>query len=767
MPLENDEHTEELPTEVPEPPDDALLSKPAERSSLFIKQEYNVTGEENGPDEGEDSRGSLQINDEESLLSFDEQRGEIDNKVGIIESNYMPVQKQEVIEGNPHQEQLFDQFSALDVPNNMNVSTEEMFLGEHVVETEGSLESQDEEEHFESVFVEERSVGPNEIEEEVQQLTLEEIHEEDVSSSHGSETEEFEVFEGLHVTEKARSPYEQTDKKVITKPISANPRLIRNVSKNICMKGAQEYNTKSRYIVIRQNEKENVAGLQPFRYQKPNPRSILKSSFSFLEDNKDRAPEEHPLEKRILKGKVTTQARLLQNFIAKTTIIHAPIRQERLPRKQTIKPLERQDEEIVVQEVVVSSNGFVTTSEDGILKSKEPLKPTVFLNVSDSDDDYDPRKRSKRKRKHKKQRAKVEIVITDSEEASGVSVIELSDSEGETAIKPEPAENSPNVIEETALKRKRGRTPKTSKTPPQEEKKEEVKQEPPPPERLMLPGGVKQEIKCPKCSKTFPSQGSLQTHMQYHNFRESSLRNAKVAAEAKFKCKECNTVFKNSLQLSKHLNDHRNLGCNICKKIFSSAVELVTHKRSHVKEQMCKTTNPEKLSPKQPKTVRQSIKSPPKVFKCDVCSRIFREAEKLEIHSKVHRKFACKNCGSCFISKLLLDTHVTQDCVKIKSPAKRLSFNVRKSFINSPKRPLKVVTPRNLNLKCDQCTSSFTNYTDMFKHKVAQHGLQTPDKSVLRANTKKTTYRVEHAGVPANNRFKKAFASLRFTQTKS
>lgn len=48
-------------------------------------------------------------------------------------------------------------------------------------------------------------------------------------------------------------------------------------------------------------------------------------------------------------------------------------------------------------QVVVSSKGFIETSEDGILKSIEPLKPTEFLKVSDSDDDYDPRKGQKRK----------------------------------------------------------------------------------------------------------------------------------------------------------------------------------------------------------------------------------------------------------------------------------------------------------------------------------------------------------------------------------
>lgn len=691
------------------------------------------------------------------------------------------MQKQEVAdEQTAHAEELFSELPSeeLDVPDHIEVATEHMFLSEHEVGLENPDADGEQPDHYQNVFVQEEHLQHAELEEgEVIPLQL---HEENTSNSshvtngNDSDTGDYDIVEGVHVT--ADSEVQSLEDVVFettgrcarqhAKPqmASTNSKLMRNVVRNNFVKGLYENNGvgKSGFYVIRQNEKENVANVQVMgRYQKPNPRSILKSSFPLLEENKEASSAvqevQRNLDKRVLKNKVTTQARMLQNFIAKTTIIHAPVRQERLPRKQTIKPVKRQDEEIIVQEVVVSSNGFIETTEDGVLKSKEPLQPTEFFNLSDSDDDYDPRKRSKRKRKHKRQRTKV-VIITDSEEEG--SVIELSDSsdseDGCVKLKSD---------DDCVVKKRRGRPLKTVKTATNEEEKEN--------DAIAVAPG-KKEIKCPKCSKTFPSEGSLKTHMQFHNFRESSLRNAKAATVNKFKCKECDKVFKNSALLNKHLSDHRSLGCNICKKIFATALELSAHKRLHVKERMCKSTVTEKLSPKQPQASRKSALNPSRTtLKCGVCSRTFRETDKFEAHVKTHKKFTCVNCGSSFVSKVMLDLHVRESCVKIKSPAKgRLSFKVRKSFMQSPKR-LQVNNMSEVagsavrksvfsNVECEHCVESFSSYTDLFKHKVEKHGLDTPDKSVLK-NTKKALYRArpEHAGIPPSSRLRVAYAGLR------
>lgn len=741
------------------------------------------------PDEPEDSADGLQINDD-TALSFEEQHDDIDTKAGILESNFVTVQKQEIVEELVPSESVFSELPSeeLDVPNNIEVAPEHMFLHEHVAENEHEQVAGSE--PYENVFIQEGHIQHHELEDgEVHTLhfneetTMHSTNSSRVTNENDSDAEDYNIVEGLHITADSELQplenvvYETTDKyfplkqHIVTKgqnSINANTRLIRNAMRNNYIKAMYESNgvNKSNLLVVRQNEKENVANMQLlYKYQKPNPRSILKSSFPLLEENKDVKSvirEEHGVDKRILKNKVATQARMLQNYIAKTTIIHAPVRQERLPRKQTIKPVKRQDEEIIVQEVVVSSNGFIETSEDGVLKSKEPLQPTAFLNVSDSDDDYDPKKRSKRKRKQKKNKSRAPITIVDSDEnGSEASVIEVSDStdtDDENAVAKKESksgnDSSPDGNGGADAKKKRGRPPKVKEI-----------------ETAAPVAIAKLEIQCPKCSKSFPSQGSLKTHMQYHNFRETSLRNA---TERKFSCKQCDGVFKNATLLNKHLNDHRNLGCTICKKIFSTALELSAHRRMHVKEQMCKSTVAEKHSPKQSQLTRKSIfKSPQKTYKCDVCSRIFKESAKHEAHLKTHKKFTCLRCGASFISKVVLDVHVRENCVKIKSPARgRPTFNVRKSFLSSPKRlpdkDLNVTAGHSVrkgifeNVKCDRCDSIFTSYTSLFKHKVQQHGLETPDKNILKKNPK-TLYkpRTEHGGVPANNRLKSVCAALR------
>lgn len=84
--------------------------------------------------------------------------------------------------------------------------------------------------------------------------------------------------------------------------------------------------------------------------------------------------EKAKFERRFAKNKDAIQAKLFNNFLSKTTIPHAPVRQKRLPRKQEIKPVDtRIEEEIIVQEVMVSSNGFIESVEDR-MRGKEKLE---------------------------------------------------------------------------------------------------------------------------------------------------------------------------------------------------------------------------------------------------------------------------------------------------------------------------------------------------------------------------------------------------------
>lgn len=119
------------------------------------------------------------------------------------------------------------------------------------------------------------------------------------------------------------------------------------------------------------------------RNMKPNSRSVLRSSVAKNQEKQIVAPVKSATRdcdiylKRFSKNKDALLAKRFHNFlnryltffllgwdfpniVFRTTIPQAPVRQKRQPRKQEIKPIvERSREEIIVQEVLVSSNGFV------------------------------------------------------------------------------------------------------------------------------------------------------------------------------------------------------------------------------------------------------------------------------------------------------------------------------------------------------------------------------------------------------------------------
>lgn len=664
------------------------------------------------------------------------------------------------------------------------------------------------EQPYEQVFLTEDHV--EEVPVETQQLTTSNYHievpdgdENSKGSYIESDNDDYEIVEGLHVTGDMEASDEELvqmesadtlsfgsyQKTLSDSTISKDHKTMKNVIHRTVLKQfAENYdngcNKLGGYYIVQYPEKENVVSNHTFvRFQKSNPRSILKSSFQMVPES-----YEEQIDKRFAKSKEAVQARMFHNYINQTTILHAPVRQERLPRKQTIKPVKRQDEEIVVEEVMVSSNGFVEPA-GGLHRAGDPLKPDETYNISDSDDEYNPRKSQKRRKKQKRRKSKIEIVISDSEDdVSETSVIEIDASdascEEEAALKdqdevpPKRGRGRPRKIQNTdnteIPKRKRGRPPKNPKS--EEESEDELEQIRKEVESHLKEtrtcaidkqDGInsqsyKQEIKCIKCPKKFSSQGSLRTHMQYHSFSESTVKITKpVENTNKYACKHCSQTFKNTILLTNHIKAHENLGCNVCKKIFPDKLRLSAHKRVHLKEHMFRTTNAPEMSPKRA-SMSKTFKSPPKsVHKCITCGVIFTTAEKLQAHAKIHKKFMCSGCSKPFTSRLLLDAHIRSSCVKNKSPVKARKSSLNKEAIDVTKQPHSQGTSVQ-SVKCDQCTMTFATYTTLFKHKVAKHGLETPDKTVLQPK-KKTLYkeRQVHGGVPANKRMVAAYASLR------
>ncbi|XP_017770855.1 PREDICTED: uncharacterized protein LOC108558451 isoform X2 [Nicrophorus vespilloides] len=435
--------------------------------------------------------------------------------------------------------------------------------------------------------------------------------------------------------------------------------------------------------VVKSPEKENIEVPRTYRTIHMNPRSVLKSTALALAEQRPQ-PE---YDKRFAKGKVAMQARQMHNYISQTKILEAPVRLERLPRKQKIKPLERVGEEIVLEEVVVSSNGFIQISRDGVVRERKLIVPTACIQLSDSEEDGKAKKRKKRSKKSKQ----VEIVISDSEDE---------------VVKPKLKRDEEN--------------------------------------------GKKLENQCSKCPKSFPSVGSLRTHLQYHNFEESEKLKQKertASSTNKYMCEICGDCFKNMVLLTRHVSMHnKKVGkkeCTVCKKLFANAQQLTVHGRSHVKEQMFKATTTFNKTPKKQLLKRSIAKSS---LQCQDCGRTFSTSTLLESHVKLHKRFACRSCSLTFLSKYLLDAHMRTKCVK--SP-----------MLKSKKVKLK--SPHIWKLNCDKCDAVFFTYRDCFTHKVNEHGLVG---SVGKAVRKSTYSRPsEHSGIPASKRLREAFAGLKNT----
>lgn len=569
----------------------------------------------------------------------------------------------------------------------------------------------------------------------------------DMQQTNDSDMEDYDIVDGVHITGDVseineEAPQEDGEENRSLEKMTVNAKILKNILKKKEGKTTMKDNRLFVYVVQQQNsEKENVGHLAPCGLKKPNPRSILKTSHPILTSQQTRNEPDNKINRRFSKGKEAVQARILNNFINKTTIPQAPIRTTRLPRKQEIKPVERMDEEIVVKEVMVGKNGFVEAPPGFI---KNTVKVTEIVELTDSDEDYDPKSKSRKKRKkHRKQTTEEDENETDSD----VSIIDLLETDDEEN---EKEQEVPTETELTPQKKRRGRPPKNASLSS-------------PMKRMRLESSdseqeeKKTEIPCPKCDKTFPSQNSLKTHLQHHNLQMSLQQNAD-----KYKCKECDEKFKNSILLNGHkCAAKQRYTCLFCQKRFPDSAALVAHKRVHIKDRLVKTTTVEKISPKKIKV----FKSPPvpqrgSNLKCKICGKWCSSQQILAVHVKTHKGFNCVRCSEGFPSKLMLDKHVMENCVK--------TGNRRSLRLQDGKEAAATGLYGN-KLSCDACDERFCTYQTLFRHKVEKHGVFTPDKKVMEPTKKKMLYKhiPAHSGLPASKKLRDAFLEFKKELIKS
>ncbi|CAG9859556.1 unnamed protein product [Phyllotreta striolata] len=634
---------------------------------------------------------------------------------------------------------------------------------------------------------------------------------------HISEFEDYEIVEGLPITadeeisEEASledDPAQEivyTETAILPLQKTASSKTTNILKQPVCSSTpkieSHDQKTIFYYMIANTDQKENLNTLS-------NPRSLLKNNVEKAVNNDEslkKVQRESPLEKRYARSKEAMQAKMFNNFINRTTIQHAPIRQTRLPRKQEIKPVDtRSDEEIIVKEVMVSSKGFIESSER--LKNLDKLEVTSIVELSDSDEESDP--------KENKQNGIENDQLCDKLLFDNLNsnVIEILQSDDDAESEAKPADDQPANPSEDNSKRNGDCQLVPSSKPAQESypqkrnKAGEVTNKP--------PGVTSKEIICPYCPKTFPNQNSLSTHVQHHKL-ENTVRKYQKFTEAdyKHKCDRCDEKFKNNILLKRHScktkpPDQKHV-CGVCSKSFKDPPELKNHKKVHVKENLMIATNTVTISPKKflprPSTgAFRAPSNPAPAFKCKECSKVCSSKNLLLIHEKSHRKFTCVSCSAQFGSKLLLDTHVRTKCVK-STPAERSrrssirgapSMMINRNSCNIPTKwtpksksgtasqsssrgttprkalptagPSKAVTPKTpkrtllnafgIKSQCNVCSKNFNSVSDLLRHNAKEHGHFTPDKSVLQPK-KKTLVKpiMAHQGLKVQQRFMKVF----------
>ncbi|XP_077297715.1 uncharacterized protein LOC143919329 [Arctopsyche grandis] len=173
-----------------------------------------------------------------------------------------------------------------------------------------------------------------------------------------------------------------------------------------------------------------------------------------------------------------------------------------------------------------------------------------------------------------------------------------------------------------------------------------------------------ESFKCNICLKSFTLQSTLERHMKCHNEMN------------KHKCNICSQSFSLKSSLKRHTStfNHSNtdarekpLKCNMCSMSFNFPIELKEHVKIH-------ENKPKLASPRKSDSVKtdasiqlgsnsantKSYNYQPRIYKCDICFKIFSVRSEHGSHKKTHWNglYKCDVCSILFGSPPDLEEHM-------------------------------------------------------------------------------------------------------------
>lgn len=171
-------------------------------------------------------------------------------------------------------------------------------------------------------------------------------------------------------------------------------------------------------------------------------------------------------------------------------------------------------------------------------------------------------------------------------------------------------------------------------------------------------------FQCEICEKNFTTSYFLTSHKTRQH---SEVTTGKPLV--KYDCKICHSNYRSSTSLRHHMSSKHNthetdmsMLCDICGKRLANAQKLELHKRIHsgYKPFQCSSCSKAFCRKEQ---LREHIRvhTGEKPYICKYCGRGFTQRSPLKIHERLHtgeKPYTCMLCDKGFISKGVMDTHM-------------------------------------------------------------------------------------------------------------